>query len=568
MSNIRLLQNFLRSSSRLQHVRWASSLIQNYDFESFVAANEHMPSYGPDSPERKQLYEALNKYKDTTADIPIVIGDEEFRTKDVRYQVMPFDHQKKTAKFYYATPDIIQKAIDNSLKARKQWELTPLEKRAEIFMTAAEMISKQKRMDVMATTMLGQAKNIWQAEIDAAAELVDFLRFNCQFSRDITRYQPLSPSESVNNSAIYRGCEGFWAAITPFNFTAIGGHLCSAPALMGNVSLWKPSDTAMLSNYTVFKIFREAGLPPGVINFVPADGPVFGDVITKSPHLAGVNFTGSVRTFKTIWKLVAQNLDNYVSYPRLIGECGGKNFHFVHKSADVKSVAVGTVRSAFEYGGQKCSACSRMYIPQSIWPEVKQKMLDILKEIQLGSPLDNKIFLSAVIDDKAFNRIKSYIEYAKNSPNLSIVAGGKCDDSQGYFVQPTVIETSDPQDKIMQEEIFGPVLSVFPYPDDEYFKYAQMASKTSPFALTGAIFVKDSIAREELVDTFRESAGNFYINDKSTGSVVGQQPFGGDRLSGTNDKAGGPHYLMKFVSVKCVKETKAPLKEWLLPSMK
>lgn len=568
MSNIRLLQNFLRSSSRLQHVRWASSLIQNYDFESFVAANEHMPSYGPDSPERKQLYEALNKYKDTTTDIPIVIGDEEFRTKDVRYQVMPFDHQKKTAKFYYATPDIIQKAIDNSLKARKQWELTPLEKRAEIFMTAAEMISKQKRMDVMATTMLGQAKNIWQAEIDAAAELVDFLRFNCQFSRDITRYQPLSPSESVNNSAIYRGCEGFWAAITPFNFTAIGGHLCSAPALMGNVSLWKPSDTAMLSNYTVFKIFREAGLPPGVINFVPADGPVFGDVITKSPHLAGVNFTGSVRTFKTIWKLVAQNLDNYVSYPRLIGECGGKNFHFVHKSADVKSVAVGTVRSAFEYGGQKCSACSRMYIPQSMWPEVKQKMLDILKEIQLGSPLDNKIFLSAVIDDKAFNRIKSYIEYAKNSPNLSIVAGGKCDDSQGYFVQPTVIETSDPQDKIMQEEIFGPVLSVFPYPDDEYFKYAQMASKTSPFALTGAIFVKDSVAREELVDTFRESAGNFYINDKSTGSVVGQQPFGGDRLSGTNDKAGGPHYLMKFVSVKCVKETKAPLKEWLLPSMK
>lgn len=568
MSNIRLLQNFLRSSSRFQHVRWASSLIQNYDFESFVAANEPMPSYGPDSPERKQLYEALNKYKDTTTDIPIVIGDEEFRTKDVRYQVMPFDHQKKTAKFYYATPDIIQKAIDNSLKARKQWELTPLEKRAEIFMTAAEMISKQKRMDVMATTMLGQAKNIWQAEIDAAAELVDFLRFNCQFSRDITRYQPLSPSESVNNSAIYRGCEGFWAAITPFNFTAIGGHLCSAPALMGNVSLWKPSDTAMLSNYTVFKIFREAGLPPGVINFVPADGPVFGDVITKSPHLAGVNFTGSVRTFKTIWKLVAQNLDNYVSYPRLIGECGGKNFHFVHKSADVKSVAVGTVRSAFEYGGQKCSACSRMYIPQSMWPEVKQKMLDILKEIQLGSPLDNKIFLSAVIDDKAFNRIKSYIEYAKNSPNLSIVAGGKCDDSQGYFVQPTVIETSDPQDKIMQEEIFGPVLSVFPYPDDEYFKYAQMASKTSPFALTGAIFVKDSVAREELVDTFRESAGNFYINDKSTGSVVGQQPFGGDRLSGTNDKAGGPHYLMKFVSVKCVKETKAPLKEWLLPSMK
>ncbi|XP_062597792.1 delta-1-pyrroline-5-carboxylate dehydrogenase, mitochondrial-like, partial [Saccostrea cucullata] len=386
---------------------------------------------------------------------------------------------------------------------------------------------------------------------------------------DITSYQPLSPEiDTVQNSAVYRGCEGFWAAITPFNFTAIGGHLCSAPALMGNVCLWKPSDTAMLSNYTVYKIYREAGLPPGIINFVPADGPVFGDVITKSPNLAGVNFTGSVRTFKTIWKSVAQNLDSYISYPKLIGECGGKNFHFIHKSADVTSVVVGTIRSAFEYGGQKCSACSRMYIPQSMWPEVKRKMLDILSQIKLGSALDNTVFLSAVIDDKAFKRIKSYIDYAKDSPNLTVIAGGQCDDSQGYFVEPTIIETSDPQDKIMQEEIFGPVLTVFPYPDDEYMKYAQLATKTSPFALTGAVFAKEPKAREELVDAFQDVAGNFYINDKSTGSVVGQQPFGGDRLSGTNDKAGGPYYLTRFVSMQCVKESKVPLETWMLPSMK
>ncbi|XP_061162838.1 delta-1-pyrroline-5-carboxylate dehydrogenase, mitochondrial-like [Saccostrea echinata] len=568
MRSMRYLQNFLRPSLRFLQVRCASSA-KNYDFKTYEAANEPMYDYGPDSKERKQLQEVLDNWKNKTEDIPIVIGDEEFRTKDVRYQVMPFDHQKKAAKFYYATPDIIQKAIDNSLKARKQWVKTPVEKRAEIFMTAAEMISKEKRFDIMATTMIGQAKNIWQAEIDAAAELIDFLRFNCQFARDMTSYQPLSPEINVvQNCAVYRGCEGFWAAITPFNFTAIGGHLCSAPALMGNVCLWKPSDTAMLSNYTVYKIYREAGLPPGVINFVPADGPVFGDVITKSPHLAGVNFTGSVRTFKTLWKSVAQNLNSFVSYPKLIGECGGKNFHFIHKSADVTSVVVGSIRSAFEYGGQKCSACSRMYIPQSMWPEVKQKMLDIHKQIKLGSALDNTVFLSAVIDDKAFKRIKSYIDYAKDSPNLTLIAGGKCDDSQGYFVEPTIIETTDPQDRIMQEEIFGPVLTVFPYPDDEYLKYAQLATKTSPFALTGAIFVKDPKVREELVDTFQDVAGNFYINDKSTGSVVGQQPFGGDRLSGTNDKAGGPYYLTRFVSMQCVKESKVPLTEWVLPSMK
>ncbi|XP_048777187.2 delta-1-pyrroline-5-carboxylate dehydrogenase, mitochondrial-like isoform X2 [Ostrea edulis] len=567
MTNIRLLKKFLRPSARLQHVRCASSMLKNYDFQTYVAVNEPMNTYGPDTKERQQLQETLDRWKNKTADIPIVIGDEEFRTNDVRYQVMPFDHQKKIAKFYYATPEIVQKAIDSSMKARKQWERTPLEKRAEVFMTAAEMISKQYRMDVMAATMLGQGKNIWEAEIDAAAELIDFLRFNCQYAKDMTAYQPLSPEQTITNSAVYRGCEGFWAAITPFNFTAIGGHLCSAPAMMGNVCLWKPSDTAMLSNYTVYKIYREAGLPPGVINFIPADGPVFGDVITKSPHLAGINFTGSVRTFKTLWKLVSQNLDNYVSYPKLIGECGGKNFHFVHKSADITSVVVGTIRSAFEFGGQKCSACSRMYIPQSMWPEVKQKLVDIHKDIKVGSALDNKVLLSAVIDDKAFKRIKSYIDNAKNSSNLSVVAGGNCDDSQGYFVEPTILETKDPQDVIMQEEIFGPVLTVYPYPDDEYLKYAEVASKTSPFALTGALFVKDPKAREELVDTFKDLAGNFYINDKSTGSVVGQQPFGGARMSGTNDKAGGPHYLMKFVSVQCVKETKAPLTKWVLPSM-
>ena len=541
---------------------------QTRQIQNYVAVNEPILKYEEGSDEKKALAQTLEKYKGKTEDIPIVIGDEEIRTKEVKFQVEPFDHHEKIAKYHYATPDLVQKAIDNSLKARKAWDRTPLEKRCDVFLKAADLMANKYRMDLMASTMMGQAKNIVQAEIDAVCELVDFLRFNVQYAGQLIQSQPISPTSSVEkNSHQYRGMEGFWAAISPFNFTAIGGHLCQAPTIMGNVVVWKPSDTAMLSNYLVYKIYREAGLPAGIINFVPADGPVFGDTVTSSPHLAGINFTGSVKTFQHLWKQVANNLENYRTYPRLIGECGGKNFHFVHKSGDLESVVNGTIRSAFEYGGQKCSACSRMYIPQSMWSEVKDKMLNIHKKIKVGSPFDKDTFVSAVIDDKAFDRIKGYLSHAKSSPNLTVIAGGNCDNSKGYFVEPTIIETSDPDDKIMHEEIFGPVVTVYPYPDEQYKEIAEKVTQTSPYALTGAIYALDEKVKEELTDTFRDSAGNFYINDKSTGSVVGQQPFGGTRLSGTNDKAGGSQYLLRFASIQSVKETYKPLTAWEYPSM-
>ena len=541
---------------------------QTRQIQNYVAVNEPILKYEEGSDEKKALAQTLEKYKGKTEDIPIVIGDEEIRTKEVKFQVEPFDHHEKIAKYHYATPDLVQKAIDNSLKARKAWDRTPLEKRCDVFLKAADLMANKYRMDLMASTMMGQAKNIVQAEIDAVCELVDFLRFNVQYAGQLIQSQPISPTSSVEkNSHQYRGMEGFWAAISPFNFTAIGGHLCQAPTIMGNVVVWKPSDTAMLSNYLVYKIYREAGLPAGIINFVPADGPVFGDTVTSSPHLAGINFTGSVKTFQHLWKQVANNIENYRTYPRLIGECGGKNFHFVHKSGDLESVVNGTIRSAFEYGGQKCSACSRMYIPQSMWSEVKDKMLNIHKKIKVGSPFDKDTFVSAVIDDKAFDRIKGYLSHAKSSPNLTVIAGGNCDNSKGYFVEPTIIETSDPDDKIMHEEIFGPVVTVYPYPDEQYKEIAEKVTQTSPYALTGAIYALDEKVKEELTDTFRDSAGNFYINDKSTGSVVGQQPFGGTRLSGTNDKAGGSQYLLRFASIQSVKETYKQLTAWEYPSM-
>ncbi|CAI9731036.1 delta-1-pyrroline-5-carboxylate dehydrogenase, mitochondrial-like [Octopus vulgaris] len=535
--------------------------------QGFKAVNEPILSYLPGSDERIRLEAALEKHQNQQVDIPLVVGDEEIRTKDVHYQVAPFDHQKKLAKYYYANSDIIKKAIDVSQKARHDWARVPFEEKSKIFLKAADLISNEYRMDLMASTMLGQGKTIIQAEIDCAAELADFYRFNVQFGLEMFKYQPISPSDVELNRVQYRGTEGFWAAITPFNFTAIGAHLPVAPAIVGNVCLWKPSDTAMLSNWIAFQILREAGVPPGVINFLPADGPVFGDTITSSPYLSGINFTGSVKTFKHLWKQVAANLDTYQSYPRLIGECGGKNFHFAHPSGDLDAVVNGSLRSAFEYGGQKCSACSRIYLPESKADEVKGRMAEEIKKFKIGSPLEADSFFSAVIDDKAFERIKGYIDYAQSSPKTKIIAGGKYDDSKGYYIEPTIVEVSDPKDRLMQEEIFGPVLTLFVYPDAEYKTYANLVNDTSPFGLTGAIYALDSEALDTLNDIFRDSVGNYYINDKSTGSIVGQQPFGGSRLSGTNDKAGGPYYLMKFVSIQSIKESKSPLQTWKYPYM-
>ncbi|XP_017259533.1 delta-1-pyrroline-5-carboxylate dehydrogenase, mitochondrial isoform X1 [Kryptolebias marmoratus] len=541
-------------------------------FKTFSCAalevkNEPILSFTEGSPERAELLKVLDSLKGQTEEIPCVVGDEHVWTKDIRYQLSPFNHSHKVAKFCYADKELIGKAIQASVAARKEWDLKPVQDRAQILFKAADVISGPKRAEILAKTMIGQGKTVVQAEIDAAAELIDFFRFNAKHAIELQAQQPVSTEESTN-TALYRGLEGFVAAVAPFNFTAIGGNLAGTPAVMGNVVLWKPSDTAVSASYVVYKILRECGLPPNIIQFLPADGPVFGDAVTSSPHLAGINFTGSVPTFKRLWKQVAQNLDIYRTFPRLAGECGGKNFHFVHTSADIRSVVMGTIRSAFEYGGQKCSACSRMYVPDSTWPQIRQQLLDIHRDIRLGDPVEDfSTYLSAVIDDKSFARIKRWLDHAKSSPNLSIIAGGSCDDQKGYFVEPTIIETKDPQDPIMNEEIFGPVLTVYVYPEKNYQEVLQLIDRTSPYALTGAVFAKDTKVIDEASRVLRNAAGNYYVNDKSTGSVVAQQPFGGARASGTNDKPGGPHYVLRWTSPQVVKQTHVPLTDWKYPYM-
>ncbi|XP_013855576.1 delta-1-pyrroline-5-carboxylate dehydrogenase, mitochondrial [Austrofundulus limnaeus] len=541
-------------------------------FKTFSCAavevkNEPVLSFSEGSPERAELLQVLDRLKGQTEEIPCVVGDEHVWTKDIRYQLSPFNHSHKVAKFCYADKELISKAIQASVAARKEWDLKPIQDRAQVFFKAADVISGPKRAEILAKTMIGQGKTVVQAEIDAAAELIDFLRFNAKHAVELEAQQPISTKES-SNTTLYRGLEGFVAAVSPFNFTAIGGNLAGTPALMGNVVLWKPSDTALSSSYLVYRVLRESGLPPNIIQFLPADGPVFGDTVTSSPHLAGINFTGSVPTFKRLWKQVAQNLDIYRTFPRLGGECGGKNFHLVHSSADIQSVVMGTIRSAFEYGGQKCSACSRMYVPHSTWPQIRQQLLDVHRDIKLGDPVEDfSTFFSAVIDDKSFARIRKWLDHAKSSPNLSIIAGGRCDDQKGYFVEPTIIEAKDPQDPIMNEEIFGPVLTVYVYPEEDYQEVLHLIDTTSPYALTGAVFAQDTKVIDEASRVLRNAAGNFYINDKSTGSVVAQQPFGGARASGTNDKPGGPHYVLRWTSPQVVKQTHVPLTDWKYPYM-
>ncbi|XP_076124317.1 delta-1-pyrroline-5-carboxylate dehydrogenase, mitochondrial [Alosa pseudoharengus] len=554
-------------------LRLRSGLCQSWrGFKTFPCAavevkNEPILGFEAGSKERAELEKALANLKGKTEEIPCVVGDEHVWTKDIRYQLSPFNHSHKVAKFCYADKELLNKAIVAAVAARRDWDLKPVADRAQILFKAADAISGPRRAEVLAKTMIGQGKTVVQAEIDAAAELIDFFRFNAKHAIELQYQQPMNTDISTN-TMLYRGLEGFIAAVAPFNFTAIGGNLAGTPALMGNVVLWKPSDTAMSASYAVYKIMRESGLPPNIVQFVPADGPVFGDTITASEHLAGINFTGSVPTFKRLWKQVAQNLDIYRNFPRVGGECGGKNFHFVHSSADAHSVAMGTIRSAFEYGGQKCSACSRMYVPDSLWPQIKKELLDIHKQMKVGDPVEDfGTFFSAVIDDKSFARIKKWLDHAKSSPNLTVIAGGKCDDSKGYFVEPTIVETKDPKDAIMCEEIFGPVLSVYVYPDKDYKKVLNLIDNTSPYALTGAVFAKDKSVVEEAGKALRNAAGNYYINDKSTGSVVAQQPFGGARASGTNDKPGGPHYVLRWTSPQVVKETHAPLSEWKYPYM-
>ncbi|XP_030229892.1 delta-1-pyrroline-5-carboxylate dehydrogenase, mitochondrial [Gadus morhua] len=554
-------------------IRVRSTLVCSWrGFRTFPRAavevkNEPILGFKEGSVERKDLLKALSELKGKTEEIPCVVGDEHVWTKDVRYQLSPFDHSHKVAKFCYADKDLLNRAILASVAARREWDLKPVQDRAQILFKAADVISGPKRAEILAKTMIGQGKTVVQAEIDAAPELIDFFRFNAKHAVELQDEQPLDADGSTN-TMLYRGLEGFVAAVAPFNFTAIGGNLAGTPTVMGNVVLWKPSDTAMSASYAVYNVLRDCGMPPDIIQFVPSDGPVFGDTVTSSEHLAGINFTGSVPTFKRLWKQVAQNLDIYKNFPRVAGECGGKNFHFVHASADVQSVVNGTIRSAFEYGGQKCSACSRMYVPQSLWPQIRDGLLEVHKQIKVGNPVEDfSTFLSAVIDEKSFARIKKWLDHARSSVDLTVIAGGNCDDRKGYFVEPTIIQVKDPRDPLMSEEIFGPVLSVYVYPDNDYKEVLTLVDTTSPFALTGAVFAQDKNVVAEAAKALRNAAGNYYVNDKSTGSVVAQQPFGGARASGTNDKPGGRHYVLRWTSPQVVKETFAPLKEWKYPYM-
>ncbi|KAL9902261.1 delta-1-pyrroline-5-carboxylate dehydrogenase, mitochondrial [Glossina fuscipes] len=564
-----LIKHSMNPNNLMTKSRSISSVMPETKVPDFQTQNEPVYDYNKGSPELKALQDALKRTAAKCEEVPIVIGGKEMRSDRVVHQVMPHNHAHKLAKFYYADSNMIKQAIKTAVEAQPKWDRVPMSERVKIWEKAAVLMAGKYRQELNAATMLGQSKTIIQAEIDSAAELIDFIRLNAFFIKECTKYDPISPDPKVTrNSMRYRGIDGFIAAVSPFNFTAIGGNLAYTPALMGNGVLWKPSDTALLSNWRIFNVMREAGVPDGVVNFVPADGPVFGDTITASPHLAGINFTGSVPTFNRLWKQVGNNIDSYVNFPRLIGECGGKNFHFIHPSADVLSVVNGTIRSAFEFCGQKCSACSRMYVPESLWSKVKDGLVAEAGKLKIDDPTDVTTFTGAVIDDKAFKRITGYIEHAKNSSNLKIIAGGTYSDAKGYFIHPTIVESKDPKDKIMTEEIFGPVLSCYVYKDSDLKKTMELVHKSTKFALTGAVFAQDEAFLRQALEEFKMAAGNFYINDKSTGSVVGQQPFGGGRMSGTNDKAGGPHYVLRWASPQAVKETFAPLRDITYPYMK
>ena len=527
--------------------------------------NEPVKSYAPGSPERKDLKKALEEARSKEVEIPQYIGSEEVFSQNKKRISPPHDHKHTLGYFHEGTADDVKKAVDSSLEARKRWAVMHWEQRAAIFLKAADLIAGPYRAELNAATMLGQSKNAYQAEIDSACEIIDFLRLNVNFLTDIYKQQPVS-SDGVWNRMEYRPLEGFIFAITPFNFTAIAGNLPAAPALMGNVVVWKPAFTQVYAANVIMKVFKAAGLPDGVINMVLADGPVAGDIIFKHPDFAGIHFTGSTKVFQTIWKEIGENIGSYKTFPRIVGETGGKDFVLAHKSANSKALATGLIRGAFEYQGQKCSAASRAYIPSNLWEEVKGYMLDDLAEIKMGGVEDFGNFINAVIDEKSFDKIASYIEGVKNNPgDAEIVAGGRIDKSEGYFVQPTIIKASKPDYITMCDEIFGPVLTVYIYDAEKFEEIIPIVDSTSPYALTGAVFAQDRYAIQYATEHLVNAAGNFYINDKPTGAVVGQQPFGGARASGTNDKAGSVLNLLRWVSPRVIKETLVSPEDYKYP---
>jgi len=536
-----------------------------------VAVNEPVKSYEPGSPEREEV---LLTYKDlwnANTEVPLYIGSEEVKTGDTKTINPPHDHKHVVGTYHLAKKKHVEKAIEEALEARKKWAKLEWEQRAAIFLKAADLISGPYRQKMNAATMIGQSKNVYQAEIDAAAEICDFLRFNVEYMSDLYNEQPIS-SDGVWNRVEYRPLEGFVYAITPFNFTAIAGNLPSSAALMGNVAVWKPSDSQMLSAQVIMEVFKEAGLPDGVINMVNGDPEMVTDVALASPDFAGIHFTGSTEVFKGIWAKIGNNIQKYKTYPRIVGETGGKDFILAHPTAKAKQVATAISRGAFEYQGQKCSAASRVYLPKSLWPQIKEFVKDDIESFKMGSPEDMTNFINAVIHEGAFDKLASYIDKAKNDKNAEIVVGGNYDKSKGYFIEPTVILTTDPHYTTMETELFGPVVTIYVYEDDNFSEQTwkdicETVDNTSIYALTGAILSGDRYAAAQATDLLQNAAGNFYINDKPTGAVVGQQPFGGARSSGTNDKAGSKMNLMRWVSVRLIKETFVPATDYRYPFM-
>lgn len=538
----------------------------NAFFKLEKPANEPILGYRPGSPEKLELKAKLRELKNKEIEIPLIIGGKEIKTGDLGKCVIPHNHSHKLAVYHKAGADEVQMAITAAREAKVEWAEMSWEDRFAIFLKAGELLAGPYRALINAATMLGQSKNVFQAEIDSACELIDFFRYNAYYGTQIYQEQPYSPTGFWNRLE-YRPLEGFIFAITPFNFTSIAGNLPTSAAMMGNTVLWKPASSAVYSAYFIMKMLEEAGLPAGVINFIPGSGSKVGDPVLASPELAGIHFTGSTEVFQNMWQNIGGNIAKYHSYPRIVGETGGKDFVFVHQSAHVEAVATALLRGAFEYQGQKCSAASRAYVPDNLWDQIRDKLITDVKSIKMGDPEDFTTFFNAVIDQGAFNSIKAYIDYAKESADAEILCGGNYDDSVGYFIEPTVILAKTPDFKTMAEEIFGPVLTIYVYPADKFRETLDLCDQTSPYALTGSIFAQDRQAIALATQILSQAAGNFYINDKPTGAVVGQQPFGGARASGTNDKAGSFLNMIRWTSPRSIKEAFVPPTDYRYPFM-
>ena len=533
-------------------------------FQVPTAKNEPVRNYAPQSPEKASIKATLKEMAGQQIEVPLIIGGKEVRTGNTEQMVMPHDHAHVLGTFHKAGEKEVKAAIEAAEAARPEWDAMPWEDRAAILLRAAELLASKHRDRVNAATMLNQSKTVFQAEIDSACELIDFWKFNVGFVQQLYQSQPQS-GPGVWNRLEHRPLDGFVFAVTPFNFTSIAGNLSTAPALLGNTVVWKPASTSVYSNYYLMKLLEEAGMPAGVLNFVPGSGAQVGDPVVADERLAGIHFTGSTGTFQHIWKSVGNNINKYKQYPRLVGETGGKDFIFVHASAEVDVIVTAILRGAFEYQGQKCSAASRAYIPKSLWKQVEERLVAELAQVKMGDVLDFRNFMGAVIDGKSFATLKNAIDAAKADSGCRIVSGGGCDDSKGWFVEPTVIEVSDPMHTTMKTEYFGPLISIHVYEDSKYSEMLATCDKTAEYALTGAVLSNDRAATIEAINALRYTAGNFYINDKPTGAVVGQQPFGGGRASGTNDKAGSILNLLRWTSQRTMKETFVPDTEWRYP---